>query len=84
MSVCAALVCHRSTQTGPITAEWTYWDSSRQARQAEAELTPCGPLCVAVHTVVRLDREPDRRRRISPGRPVTAGSGLNRAIEVDP
>lgn len=50
----AALVCHSSTQTGPVT-EWTYWDSNGQARQAEAKLTPCGPLCIGVHTVVRVD-----------------------------
>lgn len=60
MSARAALVCHRSIETGPITAEWTYWDTTGQARQAEAELTPCGPLCVEVHTVVRVDvGEPD-------------------------
>lgn len=63
MSDCAALVCHRSNGTGPTTVEWTYWDSARQARQAEAELTPCGPLCVDVHTVVRLDLQRDPRRR---------------------
>ncbi|CAA0136105.1 Uncharacterised protein [Mycolicibacterium vanbaalenii] len=58
----AALVCHRSTQTGPITAEWTYWDSREQARQAEVELVPCGPLCVGVHSVVRVALAPARRR----------------------
>lgn len=62
MSARAALVCHRSTETGPITVEWTYWESTRQARQAEAELTPCGPLCIGVHSVVRLNRGPDRKR----------------------
>ncbi|EFG74155.1 hypothetical protein HMPREF0591_5936 [Mycobacterium parascrofulaceum ATCC BAA-614] len=55
VSVVAALVCHRSTETGPITVEATYWDTTGQARQAEAELTPCGPLCIGVHTVVRVD-----------------------------
>ncbi|MEE2853509.1 MAG: hypothetical protein VX424_12770 [Actinomycetota bacterium] len=55
MSVRAALVCYRRTQTGPITVEWTYWDTTGQARQAEAELTPCGPLCIGVHTVARVD-----------------------------
>lgn len=59
----AALVCHRSTPTGPTTAEWTLWTTTGLARQAEAELTPCGPLCVDVHSVVRLDLEPDPRRR---------------------
>ena len=62
MSARVALVCHRSTQTGPITAEWTYWDTTGQARQAEAELTPCGRFCIGVHSVARLDLEPDRRR----------------------
>lgn len=57
-----ALVCHRSTQTGPITVEATYWETTEQARQAEAELTPCGPFCIGVHSVVRLDRGPDRKR----------------------
>ena len=55
MSARGVLVCYRSTDTGPIAAEWTYWDSTGQARQAEIELTPCGPLCISVHTVVRVD-----------------------------
>lgn len=49
------LVCHRSTETGPVTVEATYWDSSGQALQAEAKLTSCGPLCIGVHSVVRVD-----------------------------
>lgn len=61
MSAVAVLVCHRCPPTGPITAEWTYWDSTGQARAAEAELTPCGPLCIGVHSVVRLDLEPQPR-----------------------
>ncbi|WP_221043176.1 hypothetical protein [Mycobacterium senriense] len=52
MSVCAALVCHRSTDTGPVTVEATYWPNAGQARLAEAELTPCGPLCIGVHSLV--------------------------------
>jgi hypothetical protein len=77
----AALICYRSTRTGPITVEWTYWDSTGQARQAQAELTPCGPLCVGVHSVVRLDLEPEPRRRAGRDRPLSAGSSL-RAGEV--
>lgn len=61
MTVLGVLVCHRGTQDGPITAEWTYWDTAGQARQARAELTPCGPLCIGVHSVARLDPR-DRRR----------------------
>lgn len=57
MSVGAVLVCHRSTRTGPVTVEWTYWESTGQARQAEARLTPCGPLCIGVHSIVRVDLE---------------------------
>ncbi|MFA1705519.1 hypothetical protein ACDT10_21715 [Mycobacterium intracellulare] len=67
MSARAALVCHRSTQTGPITVEATYWDTIGQARQAEAELTPCGPWCVGVHSVVHVDLGAPARPRRSAG-----------------
>jgi hypothetical protein len=77
----AALVCHRCTALGPITVEATYWDTAGQARQAEAELTPCGPLCVDVHTVVDL---PDPRRRAGRHRPSTVRTGNTRADEVSP
>ena len=75
----AVLVCHRSTPTGPITAEGTYWDSIEQARQAQAELTPCSPLCVDVHTVARLAPEPDRRRRPSLRTRTTSTTGADGA-----
>jgi len=80
----AALICHRSTQTGPITAEWTYWESREQARQAEAQLTPCGPLCIGVHSVVRLGLLPEPRRTAGRERQMTTGSVLNRAGGVNP
>lgn len=92
MSIRAALVCYRnSTQTGLITAEFTYWDSIAQAEQAKPELTPCDPqdavdtLCVGIHSIVGLDVMPEPRRRIGRGRPVTnaAGSGLIRVGEVE-
>jgi hypothetical protein len=51
----AALVCYHNPPSGPISVEWTYWDTRVQARQAEAELTPCGPLCIGVHSVVRVE-----------------------------
>jgi hypothetical protein len=74
----AALVCYRSTPTGPITAEWTVWDSTEQARQALAELASCGcgPFCIGVHSVARLDRGPDRKRRgpAKWAKPRTAGT----------
>ncbi|WP_156746904.1 hypothetical protein [Mycobacterium sp. E2733] len=57
MSVRAALVCHRNP---PSSIEWTYWDSIGQAHLAESELTPCGPLCIGVHSVVRVDIEVGR------------------------
>lgn len=69
MSARAALVCHRNTQTGHIAVEWTWWNSIKEARQAEAELTPCGPLCIGVHTVARVPdptRRPSRTRTTSP------------------
>jgi hypothetical protein len=65
VSVRAALICYRDNRTGPVTVEGTYWDCREQARQAEAELTPCGPLCIGVHAVVSLDSLPDPRRRAS-------------------
>ncbi len=61
----AVLVCHRSDQTGPVAAEWTYWDTTEQAQQAQTELTPCSPRCTGIHTIARLNLEPDPRRRPS-------------------
>jgi hypothetical protein len=63
------LVCFHVPPCGNISAEWTYWDSRRQARQAAAELTPCGPLCIGVHSVVRVDVVPEPRRRAGLHRP---------------
>lgn len=61
---CAVLVCYRGCpQNGPTAGEFTYWDDAGQAGQAEAELTPCGPRCIGVHTIARLDLLPDPRRR---------------------
>lgn len=60
MSVRGVLVCYRA-QSGAYNAEWTYWDSTREARRAEVELTPCGPLCVGVHSVVSVDPAAPRR-----------------------
>ena len=79
MSARAALVCHRSTATGPVTVEATYWDSVEQARQAEAELSPCSRLCVGVHSVVRVDPEPDLTRWPSPGTRTTSTAGADGA-----
>jgi hypothetical protein len=59
----AALLCYHDDGS----AEWTYWDSREQARQAEAELAPCGPRCIYVHSVVHIDRGPSsepRRRHL--------------------
>ncbi|WP_374025598.1 hypothetical protein [Mycobacterium sp. HNNTM2301] len=47
-----ALICHDPEGRGVAA---TYWPTREDARQAEAELTPCGPRCGGVHTVVRLD-----------------------------
>jgi hypothetical protein len=55
VSVVAALVCHRSNHVGPVTVEWTFWDSVGQTREAESELTPCGEWCIGVHSVVTFD-----------------------------
>ena len=57
VSARAALICYRSSETGPITVEATYWDTIGQARQARAKLTPCGPLCSQIHSVVGIDFE---------------------------
>lgn len=59
----AALVCHGGPSAS-YQAEWTYWDSIQQAREAEAELTPCGPSCIEVHSCVLVDvGAPPRPRR---------------------
>lgn len=73
MSVRAALVCYRRTQIGPITVEWTYWESREQARQAEDQLTPCGPLCIGVHSVVCV---PDPTHRPSRARTRSRAGGV--------
>lgn len=72
--VAGALVCFRGPSAG-YQAEWTYWDSIEQAREAEAELTPCGPLCSEVHSAVRVP-SPDRKRRgpAKWAKPHTAGT----------
>ncbi|MCV7377951.1 hypothetical protein BST11_21070 [Mycobacterium alsense] len=57
-----ALICHYVEGRG---IEVTYWPSSDEARQALAELTPCGPRCIDVHTVVNID--PTRRHEIISG-----------------
>lgn len=77
----AALICHRCRQTGSITVEWTYWDSRQQARQAEVELTPCGPLCIGLHSVVRLDSPPEPRRPVGSGWLMSPRSARARAVE---
>lgn len=80
MSARAVLVCYCEP---PSTAEWTYWDSTGQARQAEAELTPCGPLCIGVHSVVQVDLVPDTARgRWSRTRTTTSTAGADAADEA--
>lgn len=62
MSVRGVLVCFRGPSAG-YQAEWTYWDSIEQAREAEAELAhPCGPLCIEVHSAVRVPNATPRPR----------------------
>lgn len=58
------LVCHRGPNAA-YSAEWTYWDSIEQAREAETEFAQpcCGPLCIGIHTAVRLHAQPEPRRR---------------------
>jgi hypothetical protein len=64
MTVQGVLVCHRATESGPHNAEWTYWPTIEEARQAEEALTPCGPYCIGCHSVVSVDvGAPPRVRR---------------------
>lgn len=65
----AALVCHRGPSAS-YQAEWTYWDSIKQARQAESELTPCGPSCVGIHSAVSV--EVSRPATRAPNPPIPA------------
>lgn len=51
----AVLVCHHDRPAHHPRAEWTYWHTVEQAREALAELTPCGRRCVGVHTVARIN-----------------------------
>lgn len=81
MSARAVLVCHPDPSAA-YSAEITYWDTTGQARQAEAELTPCGPLCIGVHSVVRVNVVPNPKAGRE--RQIATGSGLNRAGEVRP
>lgn len=59
-----ALICHDPEGRG---VQATYWDSREEARQAEAELTPCGPRCGGLHTIV--DRDPPPRHPAALGLP---------------
>ena len=54
-----ALICHHDPTTGPASVEVTRWDTRAEAEQASSECWPCGPRCIGVHTVVRVDY-PDR------------------------
>lgn len=47
----AALVCHT-----PGWADITHWSSAAEARQAVAELAPCSPYCIGMHTIVAADQ----------------------------
>lgn len=59
-----ALICHDPAGRGVAA---TYWPTREEARQAEAELTPCGPRCGGVHTVV--ERDPPLRHPAALGLP---------------
>lgn len=64
----AVLVCHHSAESRPTpTSEFTYWTDAAEAREASVELAPCGPRCIGVHTVARVDATAPARSR--PGRP---------------
>lgn len=52
----AALVCYRD-HGRVVDAEWTIWNSREQAEQARAELAPCGPYCIGVHSIVAIGHE---------------------------
>lgn len=78
----AGLVCHPDPSVSG-SAEFTYWADVDEARQAEAELTPCGPQCIGVHTIARLDTGPEPRRRSGRSQPLTAESALIPAGEVN-
>ena len=56
----AALVCHPDPSVSGG-AEFTFWADAEEAWQAKIELTPCGPRCSGVHTVARVDLEPNPR-----------------------
>ncbi|OBC12612.1 hypothetical protein A5784_32810 [Mycobacterium sp. 852013-50091_SCH5140682] len=58
MTVRGVLVCHRATASGPHNAEVTYWADIAEARQAQQELTPCGPRCIGIHTTISVDVTP--------------------------
>lgn len=58
----AVLVCHPDPKASG-SAEWTVWADVAEARLAAIELAMpvCGPRCIGVHTVVRVDLEPNPR-----------------------
>jgi hypothetical protein len=75
----AALICYHG-EGGGFTAEFTYWEGVKEARQAEEELAqPCGSLCRGVHSVARLDLEPEPRRRRSLRTRTTSTAGADAA-----
>jgi hypothetical protein len=49
-----ALICYGD---GGRTASWTFWATVAEARQADAECTPCSKHCVGVHTIIEIPKE---------------------------
>lgn len=59
----AALVCHT-----PGWADITHWSGAAEARQAVAELAPCSPHCIGMHTIVAADQHGRlRSHTLNPG-----------------
>ncbi len=52
----AALVCFHDDSR--VSVELTFWRDVAEARQAELELTPCGPQCVGCHSIVTGQHPP--------------------------
>lgn len=66
MSARAVLVCHPDPNVSGG-AEFTLWANLVEARDAAMELAMpvCGPRCFGVHTIVRVDLEPNPRHWLS-------------------
>lgn len=58
-----ALICYHNPDISGRSIEVTRWGTRAEAEQASAELAPCSPKCVGVHTIVAVTAQPAQRHQ---------------------